>query len=137
MTSAIGKAATKAAAIAEVNALSKFTSWRTVTIDYCAGRNWIVGSPATVTEKIEAIYHEVGGFGTLLVHPSLGTAIRDARRKWFDHRTLGKVVGRARLPSVCKSRIRATIQKSAGGRSLALQVACELTQPREAVVFAL
>jgi alkanesulfonate monooxygenase SsuD/methylene tetrahydromethanopterin reductase-like flavin-dependent oxidoreductase (luciferase family) len=94
-TSAIGKAATKATTIVEVNALSKFTSWRTVTVDYCARRNWIVGSPATVTEKIETIYHEVGGFGTLLVHPSLGTAIRDARRKWFDHRTLGKVVGRA------------------------------------------
>ena len=29
--------------------------------------NWIVGSPATVTEKIEKIYDEVGGFGTLLV----------------------------------------------------------------------
>jgi len=39
MTSAIGKAATKAAAIVEVNALSKFTSWRTVTVDYCARRN--------------------------------------------------------------------------------------------------
>ncbi len=64
MTSAIGKAATKAAAIVEVNALSKFTSWRTVTVDYCARRNWIVGSPATVTDKIETIYHEVGGFGT-------------------------------------------------------------------------
>jgi alkanesulfonate monooxygenase SsuD/methylene tetrahydromethanopterin reductase-like flavin-dependent oxidoreductase (luciferase family) len=38
-----------------------------VTVDYCARRNWIVGSPATVTEKIEKIYHEVGGFGTLLV----------------------------------------------------------------------
>ena len=38
-----------------------------VTVDYCARRNWIVGSPATVTEKIENIYHEVGGFGTLLV----------------------------------------------------------------------
>jgi alkanesulfonate monooxygenase SsuD/methylene tetrahydromethanopterin reductase-like flavin-dependent oxidoreductase (luciferase family) len=29
--------------------------------------NWIVVSPATVTEKIEQIWHEVGGFGTLLV----------------------------------------------------------------------
>ena len=38
-----------------------------VTVDYCARHNWIVGSPATVTEKIEKIYHEVGGFGTLLV----------------------------------------------------------------------
>ena len=27
----------------------------------------IVGSPATVTDKIEKIWHEVGGFGVLLV----------------------------------------------------------------------
>ena len=38
-----------------------------VTVDYCARRNWIVGSPATVAEKIETIYREVGGFGVLLV----------------------------------------------------------------------
>jgi alkanesulfonate monooxygenase SsuD/methylene tetrahydromethanopterin reductase-like flavin-dependent oxidoreductase (luciferase family) len=38
-----------------------------VTVDYCARRNWIVGSPATVTDRLEKIYREVGGFGTLLV----------------------------------------------------------------------
>ena len=38
-----------------------------VTPDYCARHNWIVGSPATVAEKIEKIYAEVGGFGCLLV----------------------------------------------------------------------
>ena len=38
-----------------------------VTVDYCAQRNWIIGSPKTVAEKIERIYHEVGGFGQLLV----------------------------------------------------------------------
>jgi alkanesulfonate monooxygenase SsuD/methylene tetrahydromethanopterin reductase-like flavin-dependent oxidoreductase (luciferase family) len=38
-----------------------------VTAEYCARNNWIVGSPSTVTEKIEKIYHDVGGFGTLLV----------------------------------------------------------------------
>ena len=38
-----------------------------VTVDYCARRNWLVGSPSTVAEKIETIYREVGGFGTLLV----------------------------------------------------------------------
>ena len=27
-----------------------------VTVDYCAKRNWIVGSPSTVAEKIETIY---------------------------------------------------------------------------------
>ena len=38
-----------------------------VTVDYCARHNWVVGSPSTVAEKIETIYREVGGFGTLLV----------------------------------------------------------------------
>ena len=38
-----------------------------MTVEYCAKHNWIIGSPATVAEKIEKIYHEVGGFGTLLV----------------------------------------------------------------------
>ena len=38
-----------------------------VTPEYCARHNWIVGSPRTVIEKIEKIYHEVGGFGQLLV----------------------------------------------------------------------
>jgi alkanesulfonate monooxygenase SsuD/methylene tetrahydromethanopterin reductase-like flavin-dependent oxidoreductase (luciferase family) len=38
-----------------------------VTVEYCAKHNWIVGSPSTVAEKIEKIYDEVGGFGTLLV----------------------------------------------------------------------
>jgi alkanesulfonate monooxygenase SsuD/methylene tetrahydromethanopterin reductase-like flavin-dependent oxidoreductase (luciferase family) len=38
-----------------------------VTVDYCARHNWLVGSPATVAEKLERIYHEVGGFGQLLV----------------------------------------------------------------------
>jgi hypothetical protein len=33
MTSAIGRAATKATAIVEVNALSKFGSWRTLSTD--------------------------------------------------------------------------------------------------------
>jgi alkanesulfonate monooxygenase SsuD/methylene tetrahydromethanopterin reductase-like flavin-dependent oxidoreductase (luciferase family) len=38
-----------------------------VTPDYCARHNWLIGSPATVAEKLERVYHEVGGFGTLLV----------------------------------------------------------------------
>ena len=38
-----------------------------VNVEYCARHNWIVGSPATVTDKIEKIWHEVGGFGVLLV----------------------------------------------------------------------
>jgi alkanesulfonate monooxygenase SsuD/methylene tetrahydromethanopterin reductase-like flavin-dependent oxidoreductase (luciferase family) len=38
-----------------------------VTPEYCAKHNWLVGSPATVAEKLERIYHEAGGFGGLLV----------------------------------------------------------------------
>ena len=38
-----------------------------VTVEYCARRNWLVGSPKTVAERLEAIYEEVGGFGQLLV----------------------------------------------------------------------
>ncbi len=38
-----------------------------VTPEYCAKHNWIVGSPATVAEKIARIHDEVGGFGHLLV----------------------------------------------------------------------
>ena len=38
-----------------------------VTPKYCARHNWLVGSPATVTERLHRIYEEVGGFGTLLL----------------------------------------------------------------------
>jgi alkanesulfonate monooxygenase SsuD/methylene tetrahydromethanopterin reductase-like flavin-dependent oxidoreductase (luciferase family) len=38
-----------------------------VTVDYCARHNWLIGSPATVAEKLERVYHDVGGFGVLLV----------------------------------------------------------------------
>ncbi len=38
-----------------------------VTAAYCAKHNWLIGSPATVAEKIERIHHQVGGFGTLLL----------------------------------------------------------------------
>ena len=38
-----------------------------VTPEYCAKHNWIIGSPATVTEKIQRVHEEVGGFGHLLV----------------------------------------------------------------------
>jgi alkanesulfonate monooxygenase SsuD/methylene tetrahydromethanopterin reductase-like flavin-dependent oxidoreductase (luciferase family) len=38
-----------------------------VTADYCGHHNWLIGSPATVAEKLERIYHEAGGFGGLLV----------------------------------------------------------------------
>lgn len=38
-----------------------------VTPEYCAEHNWLIGSPKTVAEKLERVYEEVGGFGTLLV----------------------------------------------------------------------
>ena len=38
-----------------------------VTPEYCAKHNWLIGSPSTVAEKLEAMYAEVGGFGGLLV----------------------------------------------------------------------
>jgi alkanesulfonate monooxygenase SsuD/methylene tetrahydromethanopterin reductase-like flavin-dependent oxidoreductase (luciferase family) len=38
-----------------------------VTVEYCARRNWLVGSPRTVAEKLEKVYEEVGGFGSILV----------------------------------------------------------------------
>jgi len=39
-----------------------------VTPEYCAKHNWVVGTEETVREKLEEIYHNVGGFGTLLVY---------------------------------------------------------------------
>ena len=38
-----------------------------VTVEYCAKHNWLVGSPKTVAEKLEKVYNDVGGFGSLLV----------------------------------------------------------------------
>ncbi len=38
-----------------------------VDLEYMATHNWIVGSPATVADKIERLHAQVGGFGVLLV----------------------------------------------------------------------
>jgi alkanesulfonate monooxygenase SsuD/methylene tetrahydromethanopterin reductase-like flavin-dependent oxidoreductase (luciferase family) len=38
-----------------------------VTVDYLIDNAWFVGSPATVTEKIERLQHDTGGFGGMLV----------------------------------------------------------------------
>ena len=38
-----------------------------VTVEYCARHNWLIGSPDTVAGKLEEVYAQVGGFGTLLV----------------------------------------------------------------------
>jgi alkanesulfonate monooxygenase SsuD/methylene tetrahydromethanopterin reductase-like flavin-dependent oxidoreductase (luciferase family) len=58
-----------------------------VTVDYCARRNWVVGSPATVADKIETIYREVGGFGTLLV---FGFDYKHKPEAWHHSLTLLK-----------------------------------------------
>lgn len=39
-----------------------------ITTEYCAEHNWLIGSPQTVVKKIEQMYADVGGFGTLLLH---------------------------------------------------------------------
>jgi len=38
-----------------------------ITVEYCARHNWLIGSPDTVVRRIEDVYAQVGGFGTLLV----------------------------------------------------------------------
>jgi alkanesulfonate monooxygenase SsuD/methylene tetrahydromethanopterin reductase-like flavin-dependent oxidoreductase (luciferase family) len=38
-----------------------------VTPDYCGKHNWVVGSPRTVAARLEQVYDELGGFGTLLL----------------------------------------------------------------------
>jgi alkanesulfonate monooxygenase SsuD/methylene tetrahydromethanopterin reductase-like flavin-dependent oxidoreductase (luciferase family) len=38
-----------------------------VTVEYCARHNWLIGSPETVARRIEEVWHDVGGFGSLLV----------------------------------------------------------------------
>lgn len=37
-----------------------------MTLDYLAKHVWIIGSPETVTEKLTAFSHEVGGFGNIM-----------------------------------------------------------------------
>ncbi len=50
-----------------------------VTPAYCAKHNWLIGSPATVAEKLESIHNEVGGFGTILV---FGFDYREKAEAW-------------------------------------------------------
>lgn len=37
-----------------------------VTVEYLAEHNWLVGSPKTVTQKLDDLYQQAGGFGCLL-----------------------------------------------------------------------
>ena len=57
-----------------------------VTVEYCARHNWLIGSPATVAEKIERLQHETRGFGALLV---FGFDYADAPDAWTD--SLGRL----------------------------------------------
>jgi alkanesulfonate monooxygenase SsuD/methylene tetrahydromethanopterin reductase-like flavin-dependent oxidoreductase (luciferase family) len=62
-----------------------------VTAEYCAQHNWLIGSPATVAEKLERIYHEAGGFGGLLV---FGFDYADNPEAWHNSlRLLAEEVG--------------------------------------------
>ncbi len=38
-----------------------------VTVEYCAEHNWLIGSPETVANKLQRVYDDVGGFGSLLL----------------------------------------------------------------------
>lgn len=51
-----------------------------VTPEYCAKHNWIIGSPNTVAAKLENLFHEVGGFGTVL---ALGYDYSETPSVWY------------------------------------------------------
>jgi len=38
-----------------------------VTVDYLLDNVWIVGDPPTVTAKLQHLYSDLGGFGTLIM----------------------------------------------------------------------
>jgi len=52
-----------------------------VDVPYLARHNWLVGSPETVTQKLEAMYDDLGGFGTLVL---LGTDYADQSTPWRE-----------------------------------------------------
>ena len=65
-----------------------------VTPEYCAEKNWLIGSPSTVVEKLQAVYDEVGGFGTLLV---FGFDYQENPEAW--HTSMGLLMSEV-LPKV-------------------------------------
>ncbi len=65
-----------------------------VTPAYCAEKNWLIGSPDTVAEKLEAVYDAVGGFGTLLV---FGFDYAETPEAW--HTSMGLLMNEV-LPKV-------------------------------------
>jgi alkanesulfonate monooxygenase SsuD/methylene tetrahydromethanopterin reductase-like flavin-dependent oxidoreductase (luciferase family) len=38
-----------------------------VTPEYCGRHNWVIGSPSTVVARLEQVYDELGGFGSILL----------------------------------------------------------------------
>ncbi len=65
-----------------------------LTLDYLARHSWIVGSPATVVEKLTALHEAVGGFGVVMV---LGFDYLDQPEAW---RTSLELLGREVAPKV-------------------------------------
>jgi alkanesulfonate monooxygenase SsuD/methylene tetrahydromethanopterin reductase-like flavin-dependent oxidoreductase (luciferase family) len=52
-----------------------------ITPEYLAKTSWLVGSPETVTKKLQALYDTVGGFGTLLL---TGYDYSDNPEPWLE-----------------------------------------------------
>jgi alkanesulfonate monooxygenase SsuD/methylene tetrahydromethanopterin reductase-like flavin-dependent oxidoreductase (luciferase family) len=65
-----------------------------VTAEYCARHNWLIGSPATVAEKLAGVYEDLGGFGQVLV---FGFDYADNPEAW--HTSLGLLANEV-LPQV-------------------------------------
>jgi alkanesulfonate monooxygenase SsuD/methylene tetrahydromethanopterin reductase-like flavin-dependent oxidoreductase (luciferase family) len=65
-----------------------------VTVEYCAKHNWLIGSPATVAEKLQRVYDDVGGFGQLLV---FGFDYADNAEAW--HTSL-RLIAQEVLPKI-------------------------------------
>jgi alkanesulfonate monooxygenase SsuD/methylene tetrahydromethanopterin reductase-like flavin-dependent oxidoreductase (luciferase family) len=55
-----------------------------IDVEFCARNNWFVGSPATVAERIEKVYADVGGFGHLLLFCFDYSDTPDAWRRSMD-----------------------------------------------------
>lgn len=58
-----------------------------VTVEYLADHNWLVGSPATVADKLARLQQESGGFGGLLTmaydHLDHLTAWRESKQAFM------------------------------------------------------
>lgn len=52
-----------------------------VTVEYIAKHNWLIGTPDTVADKLERMYDDLGGFGTMVM---LGTDYVDQPEAWRE-----------------------------------------------------